>query len=237
MDVAVLYSGGKDSNFAVEYCLKRNWNIKYLLSVKPTRTDCYLFHYATVENTKEQAEVLGLNHIYVECDVADPRLEADIVKKVVEKNPVEAVVLGGTGLQVTQIESIQKALRHLKVEVFASHAGEDHGTLFKRMVDGGYEIMITQVASDGLKKWLGKIITKDNFNELKKDSAEYGFELGFDGGYADSFVFAAPIFGNKRIDIKGIEKFNEGEYCGYVILKEPKISDIIKSDTRNTQLF
>ena len=63
MKVAVLYSGGKDSNYAVEYALKKGWEIKYLLSVKPSRTDCYLFHFATVEHTELQAEALGIRHI------------------------------------------------------------------------------------------------------------------------------------------------------------------------------
>lgn len=228
MNIAVLYSGGKDSNLAVEYCLSRKWNIKYLLSVKPTRKDCYLFHYATVEHTKKQADLLGLKHIYVECNVADPSLEADIVRKVVKKNPVDAVVLGGVGLQVTQIESIQKALRDLKVEAFATHAGEDHETLFKYMVDNGYEIMITQIASDGLKDWLGKIVTKENFEELKNDSINYGFHLGFEGGYADSFVLNCPMF-SKKIDVARVTRNYESDYNGYVELelKKKSIVDMI----------
>jgi diphthamide synthase (EF-2-diphthine--ammonia ligase) len=53
MDVAILYSGGKDSTFAIQHAAEKGWNIKYLISVKPTRKDCYLFHYATVELTKD----------------------------------------------------------------------------------------------------------------------------------------------------------------------------------------
>lgn len=228
MEVAILYSGGKDSNYAVQYCLERGWSIKYLLSVKPSRTDCYLFHYATVEHTKEQAEILGLDHIYVTCDVADPKLEADIVRKVVEKNKVDAVVLGGTGLQLTQIESIQKALRDLKVEAFAAHAGEDHEIVFKKMVDSGYEIMITQIASDGLNKWLGKVITKDNFEELKKDSETYGFHVGGEGGYFDSFTLNSPLF-KERLSPFNVTKKFESEYCGHVEmeLKKEKIVDVV----------
>ena len=63
MKVAILYSGGKDSTYAIEYCRKRNWDIKYLLSIKPSRTDCYLFHYATVEMTKETSKLLDMPHI------------------------------------------------------------------------------------------------------------------------------------------------------------------------------
>ena len=93
MDVAILYSGGKDSNYALASALEKGWNVKYLLSVKPTRTDCYLFHFATVEHTKIQAEILGIPHILVNCSIANPKKEAEIVKKVVEKNPVDVEAL------------------------------------------------------------------------------------------------------------------------------------------------
>ena len=165
MDVAILYSGGKDSAHAIEYCQNKKWNIKYLISIKPSRTDCYLYHFATVELTKELSKILGYNHFYLTCDVADPEKEADIVKELVKKqqeiNKVDALVLGGVGLQETQLRSLQKALMPLKIEVFASHAGEDHRDLMQQMLDKGYKLMITQVASDGLMSWLGKELTKD----------------------------------------------------------------------------
>ena len=72
MDVAILYSGGKDSTLAIEYAISKNWNIKYLISVKPTRTDCYLYHFATVELTKKMAEILNIKHFYTTCSDADP---------------------------------------------------------------------------------------------------------------------------------------------------------------------
>jgi len=84
-----MYSGGKDSNYAVKHALDKGWNIKYLLSVKPTRTDCYLFHFATVEHTKLQAEALGLKHYLISCTVADPNKEADIVSAVLNPDKCE----------------------------------------------------------------------------------------------------------------------------------------------------
>src|SRR3989344_5234965 len=109
MDIAILFSGGKDSAFAIDYAVNKGWNVKYLISVKPARKDCFLFHYATVEQTKDIAKMLGIPHFYVKCKVADPVKEADIVKEVVESNKrkmkVDAVVLGGTGLQETQLKS------------------------------------------------------------------------------------------------------------------------------------
>ena len=241
MDVGILYSGGKDSTYAIEYCKSKNWNIKYLISVKPTRTDCYLFHFATVELTQELSKILGYKHFYLTCNVADPKKEANIVKELVEKqqniDKIDALVLGGIGLQETQLRSLQKALMPLKVEVFASHAGQDHEELFRDMINKGYEIIISQVASDGLIKWLGKTITKNNFEDLKKDSIKYGFHLGFEGGFADSIVLSAPIFGNKKIILDKIEKIVENKYCGHIIIKDYRlVEEPLESHIYNNQL-
>ena len=216
MKVAIMFSGGKDSTFAIDYAREKGMVIDYLLSVKPSRKDCFLFHYATVEHTPKMAEMLGLKHILIGCDVADPEQEAQLVRNVVEKNPVDAVILGGTGSQETQLRSIQKALLPLHIEVFAAHAGNDHEEVFKEMLDRGYEIMITQIASDGLLNWLGKKITKDNFAELKKDSEKFGFHIGFEGGYADTLCLDAPFF-SAKLEPTNVQKVIEDEYNGHVV--------------------
>jgi len=219
MDVAILYSGGKDSTYAIEYCQNKGWNIKYLVSIKPNRRDCYLYHFATVELTKELSKILGYKQFYLNCEVADPEKEALIVKDLVQEqqkiDKIDSLILGGVGLQETQLRSLQKALLPLKIEVFASHAGEDHELLFRDMINKGYKIIITQVASDGGKNWLGKEINKENFEDFKKDSVKYGFHIGLEGGYMDSLVIDAPFF-NKKLEILDAEKIFESEYNGYV---------------------
>ena len=233
MEVAVLYSGGKDSTYAIEKCLTKKWKIKYLLSVKPTRNDCYLFHFATVEHTKELAKILGLKHIYEVCDVADLEKEAEIVRKVVEKNPVDALILGGVGLQETQLKSIREAVFPIGVEVFARHMGEDHASLVAEMIEKGYDIRITQVAVEGLgKAWLGKKLTPESFKELKKLSEKHGFHVGAEGGHYDSLVVDGPIF-SKKIEIAESEPIMEDEYCGHlkinklvVIEKHPLLKSV-----------
>ena len=80
MKVAILYSGGKDSTLAIDYALKNKHQIEYLLSVKPTRTDCYLFHFATVEHTREIAKILNIPHILTSCSIANPEQEAQLIK-------------------------------------------------------------------------------------------------------------------------------------------------------------
>jgi len=239
MRVAILYSGGKDSTYAVHYAKERGWNIRYLVSVKPTRKDCFLFHYATVEHTPEIAKMLNIPHHLLHCDVADPVQEADIVKRAIEaqqkSDPVDAVILGGTGLQETQIRSIQHALRPLKIETFAAHAGLEHEDTFRDMIKNGYEIVITQVAAEGLMKWLGRIITVENFDELVKDSKFYGFHIGFEGGPADTLVLDCPLFG-KRLEIIKSQKIIDDKYCGHMVLDVKLVEKITVSDMSESLL-
>lgn len=239
MDVAILYSGGKDSTFAIQHAREKGWNIKYLISVKPARKDCYLFHYATVELTKELAEMMGIPHFYAGCKAAEPAKEAAIVKEIVSKNQkkmkVDAVVLGGTGLQETQIRSIQNALRQLGVDVFASHAGEEHDIIMEEMLNRGYEILITQIASDGLRGWLGKKITKENFSQLKKDSVKYGFHIGFEGGYADTLVTDCPLF-PKRLVIENMSLVFEDDFCGHAEINKYRMEDKRMEDKTKPEL-
>lgn len=228
MKVAILYSGGKDSTYAIDHAMQKKWDIRYLISVKPNRKDCYLFHYATVEHTKELANILGFQHTLVKCKVSNPEKEAELIRKVVEekqkKDPINALVLGGVGLQETQLQSIQNALRPLGIEVFASHAGEEHDLIMEDMLNKGYEIFITQVASDGLMPWLGKKLTKENFEELKKDSVKFKFHIGAEGGYYDTFVTDTPFF-RKKLLIKDMEIIKEDDYCGHVNIKKLEILD------------
>jgi len=219
--VAVLFSGGKDSLYAVDFALSKGWSVKYLLSIKPTRTDCYLFHFATVEHTPIQARLLGIPHILETCSLSDPIQEAEIIKNIVKKHPVDAVILGGTGLQITQIKSIQDALLPSGIEAFASHAGMDHGKLLCDMIQGGYKIMISQFAAEGLDKtWLGKVLTHESSQELFRLSQKYGFHEGGDGSSYDTYVVDSPLFKNK-IDFGMIEKFKETAYSGYVVARHP----------------
>ena len=225
MDVAILYSGGKDSTLAIEYAIEKGWNIKYLLSVKPNRTDCYLFHFATVEQTKKLSEILGIKQIYTTCTEADPEKEATIIRKIVEANPVDSVILGGIGLQETQIKSIRNALFSLGVDVFASHTGKDHTKIMKEMIKRGYEIILTEVAADGLgDKWLGERLTADNIDAFVKTAEKFGFHPGGEGGPYNTLVVDGPIF-SKRLEIMSFDKVMEGSFNGFIEVKEARVID------------
>jgi len=200
MKVIVLYSGGKDSTMALYYALKQGWQVEALVAVKPKNTEAYLWHYATVEWTILSSEALGIPLIMLKCDKIGAEEEAKELEKVFQRVKVDAIVLGGVGLQRTQINSVKRVAEKFDVKVIVPYQNYSSEQLLEEEVKAGFDIRITQVATDGLgPEWLNRKIDVNTLNELKKLSKKYGFDIDFEGGYADTFVCDGPIF-KQRIE-------------------------------------
>ena len=80
MDVAVLFSGGKDSTMAVWAALEAKEDVKYLLSVKSRNDESYMFHVPNIHITDLLAQALEIPLMSVETDgIKDRRLFAWLI--------------------------------------------------------------------------------------------------------------------------------------------------------------
>jgi len=68
-----------------------------------------------------------------------------------------------------------------------------------------------KITCDGIgKEWLGRIIDRENFDELKKLSKKHEFRLDFEGGEAETAVLMMPEYSSDiKIDFS-VE--SEGEF-------------------------
>jgi len=60
MNVAALFSGGKDSSFALRLVEEAGHEITYLVTLVSENPESYMFHIPNIEITKLQAEAIGL---------------------------------------------------------------------------------------------------------------------------------------------------------------------------------
>ena len=224
MKVGVLFSGGKDSTMALYEAMKKGWDVKALIAVKPKNTEAYLWHYATVEWTKLSAESLSIPLHFIRSEGIGPENETKELEDVIKDLDIDALLLGGIGLQKTQINTVKKLAEKYGKKVIVPHADMDHFELMKEAVMEGFDIRITNVATDGLgREWLGRKLDLPVLNEMQRLSEKHGFHIGGEGGYYDSFVVDGPIF-KDRIEFVDTESiWDDKTGSGYLDVKKARL--------------
>jgi len=230
MKVSVLFSGGKDSTHAVWYCTKQGWEIETLIAVKPASDEAYIWHYPTVEWTCLIAEALNAKLILLECNDIGPAEEVKILERIIPALESDALILGGVGLQETQINVVRKIAEKHGLQVFVPFEDYKSEQLLREEIESGLEIVITEVAAGGLtKEFLGKKITKENFNEFKNLAEKHGFDVLGEGGAYNTFVTDAPFFAKKILFGEQEVVWDEKTRSGHLLVKNAFLVNKIKT--------
>jgi ABC transporter with metal-binding/Fe-S-binding domain ATP-binding protein len=202
-----LFSGGKDSSWALYRALSEGLNVSHLLTVHPGE-DSYMYHVPETQLASLAAESIGIDLIEVDPgdldagDVDDAGAQGDR-----ELEPLEAALvdlqseLDGDLVGVTagavesefQTSRIRGMCDRLGIDLFAPLWGEDPRALAEAMLDAGFEIRIVQVAARGLdESWLGRRLDADALADLTALNQEYGVHLLGEGGEFETLVTDGP---------------------------------------------
>jgi ABC transporter with metal-binding/Fe-S-binding domain ATP-binding protein len=224
MRTAILFSGGKDSCLALHYALKST-EVKCLITLVSENPASYMFHTPNIILAEKQAEAIGLP-IIIEKTKGEKEIELKdlekAIKKAKEKYEIKGIFTGAIA-SVYQSSRVQRICDELNLECINPLWKRDPEQHWQELLKERFEIIITSVSTHGLdRKWLGKMIDKESFNELKTLSKKFQFNLGFEGGEAETFVTNAPFF-RKRIEIIKAKKEWKGD-CGEYIIEKIKLS-------------
>jgi len=200
MKLASLFSGGKDSTYAIYVAKKQGHEIKCLLSVFPKSDESHLLHYPNIELTKLQSESMNIPQLTItsNSDQTDDELIIleSLLQTAKEQYQIEGLVHGGikSNFQKDKFENI---CSKLNLTIIAPLWGTDPEEYMNELIDSNFNFMLTTVSSDGLDdSWLGKVISKSDVSALKSLSEKFGFNLNFEGGEAETFVINCPLFSN-----------------------------------------
>ncbi|NIO23026.1 MAG: TIGR00289 family protein [Candidatus Aenigmarchaeota archaeon] len=224
MNVAVLFSGAKDSTFAIYKAMNRGMNVKYLVTIIPQTDESYMFHYPNVRWTKLQAKAMGIKLITRKTK-GEKESELEDLEEVLKsiKPEIQGVVSGALESRY-QKARIDDLARKLGLESFAPHWQRSMRDYLQDLIVSGFEIIVTSVSAEGLnEEWLGRRLDHSALNDLAKLSRKYGIHKGFEGGEAETFVLDGPIF-NKRIEILEARKEWNG-VRGIYLIEKAKLVD------------
>jgi len=226
MKVGILFSGGKDSTYSAYLAQKRDYEIACLISVFSENPESYMFHTPSISRVKEQAKVMEIPLLVEKTKGEKEKELIDLekaIKKAQEKYQIQAIVTGAVASKY-QKERIEKICKKLKLKCINPLWGESPEKYWNELLNNGFEIIITGVASLGLdEEWLGKKIDQNTFNLLKDLSEKFHFHLGFEGGEAETFVTDCPLF-KKRLKILEAEKKFFGTSGVYNIVKMESVN-------------
>ncbi|MEE1336868.1 TIGR00289 family protein [Methanobrevibacter sp.] len=207
MNVAILFSGGKDSTMAVFAALEAKEDVKYLLSMKSKNDESYMFHVPNIHITDLLSEAMDIPIMSVETDGVKEEELKDLKAAFVDlKNlGVEAIYTGAL-YSVYQKSRIEKLGDEVGLKIVSPYWHVDELEYMNKIVSLGFKIMICGVAAWGLdESWLGRIIDEKAIDELVELNEKYHVDIAFEGGEAETLAIDGPIF-KKRLEILKYKK-------------------------------
>ncbi len=214
MKLASLFSGGKDSTYAIRLAQKQGHEITCLLSVFTKSDESHLLHHPNLQWTKLQSKSMKIPQLAIHSDSDDTDNELvlleQLLQKAIDQYQIQGLVHGGikSNFQKEKFETLCSKFNLILISPLWDSEPE---TYMNELIESNYNFIITSVSSGGLDDtWLGKSISKSDIAKLKQLSEKFGFNLNFEGGEAETFVINCPLFSNPII-IKESRK----EWDGY----------------------
>jgi len=200
MKLGSLFSGGKDSTYAIYMAQKQGHEVTCLLSVFTKSEESHLLHYPNLQWTKLQSESMKIPQltIHSKSDDTDDELSAleNLLQNAKDQFCIEGLVHGGikSQFQKEKFETLCSKLDLITITPLWNTKPEQY---MNDLLDSNFVFIMTTVSSDGLDDtWLGKPISKSDIDTLMHLSDKFGFNLNFEGGEAETFVIDCPLFSN-----------------------------------------
>jgi predicted ATP pyrophosphatase (TIGR00289 family) len=221
MKVGVLFSGGKDSTFAIYKAIETNHEIKTLITVISENPESYMYHVPNIELTRLQADAMGLPIILRKSQGEKEKELMDLkfaIMDAIHKYDIEGVVSGAI-FSSYQRKRIDRICAEVGVNSICPLWKKRPKEMLIEMVDLGFKIVISAVAAGGLdSEWLGKEITKKTIETLNELHDTCHVCTAGEGGEFETLVLDAPFY-RKKIEILSAEKIWNGKSGVYKVTK------------------
>lgn len=212
MRVAVLYSGGKDSNYALYWALKQGFKVKYLVSMVSESDESYMYHVPNIHLTELQAKAIGIP-LVKGFTSGEKEKEVEDMKAVLEGLRIDGVVAGALESEY-QKRRVDRVAEELGIESFAPAWHRDPVEYMRELI-GIFDIVMVGVSAYGLdRSWLGRRIGEKALEGLLKLHEKYKVHVAGEGGEFETFVRDAPFFRARVVFDEVEKKWNECNYSG-----------------------
>jgi len=222
LKLGVLFSSGKDSNYAMHIMQQQNYSIECLITLMSENPDSYMFHTPNIELVRLQAEAMGIPLIE-QVTKGEKEVELEDMKRALARAQMEYGIEGvvtGALYSNYQRKRIERICDELGMKVFSPLWHIDQETEMRELLKIGFEFIFSSVAAYGLdKSWLGHRITDEDIDKLVRLNEKIGLNIAGEGGEFESFVVDGPVY-KKRIEIRDYEMVERDEYTARIAITD-----------------
>ena len=170
MKLACLFSGGKDSTYAIHLAQKQGHDVVCLLSIFPKSEESHLLHHPNLRWTKLQSESMKIPQLTTRSnsDDTDDELIAmeNLLQNAKDQFQIDGLVHGGIKSKF-QKEKFETLCLKLNLVSIAPLWETEPKKYMNELLDSDFNFMMMTVSSDGLdEQWLGKLISKSDIEIL-----------------------------------------------------------------------
>ena len=198
MKVAALFSGGKDSVFAISIAQQWGWEISHLVTLEPKQKDSWMFHSMNIHLTNQLADALTIPLIKKPTS-GEKEVELDELKAILKNLPIDGVISGAIAseYQRTRIEQI---CHDLGIKSFTPLWHKNQELLLRDQIKAGFSIVIVGVFAHGFdESWLGRPLNEQTIPDILKLHQNYQINVAGEGGEFETLVLDGPIFSKKLV--------------------------------------
>jgi ABC transporter with metal-binding/Fe-S-binding domain ATP-binding protein len=204
MRLCVLFSGGKDSTYAMYLMEQQGHQVDTLVSVIPAEKDSWLFHTPNLNLLPLQAMAMQ-KRLLRAPSAGSEKGDLEALRHALSGLEVEGVVAGAIASDY-QWDRINGICEMLGLRLFSPLWRKDQGMLMRDMVDAGIEAMVVTVSAEGLgNEWLGTILDREAIERLEGLSASKGVNPSGEGGEYETLVIDSPMH-DSCLEIVEVEK-------------------------------
>jgi diphthine-ammonia ligase len=212
--LVALYSGGKDSTFAISSAQEIGHRVACLITMHPIADDSALFHYPNSWVTEYLADAMQIPIVGFQVSGRSKEDEVNALEEAIvhvkSLYGIEGIVHGGISSNY-QKQAFEQVCVRQGIAAVAPLWNSDPERYITELVNRGFRIIIAGVSTMGLdKKWLGRELDKESIAKLVSISKKCGFNLTFEGGEAETLVIDCPLYW-KKLQINAARTYWDGQ--------------------------
>jgi ABC transporter with metal-binding/Fe-S-binding domain ATP-binding protein len=198
MRVAALFSGGKDSTFAVYIAQQYGWTVNPLISLYPKTADSWMFHSLNIYLTELLAEAMRIP-LLKKFTQGEKETELEDLQTLLQGLDVDGVISGAIASEY-QRTRIERICDELGLKSFTPLWHKDQELLLRDQLRAGFHSIIVGVFAEGFDTtWLGRSLDEDTIDALVHLHKTHGINIAGEGGEYETLVLDGPMFSKKLV--------------------------------------